>query len=176
MVTAWQGLSDMLPTTRGQPSASAHSKDQLSIFLLCPSPPHPYPHTSVPPVFTHRPLHCPTHPSHTPTPRHTHSRDHHHSLAPNDVAGTRCQRLYPGYFGKNWRCFVHLYVQSIITPGRLTQLQGKLLMDSISEWCFFGVVAQHVSKAQHQRVSLVFIYMCIHSKVFTECKNDWNFK
>lgn len=27
MVTAWQGLSDMLPTTRGQPSASTHSKD-----------------------------------------------------------------------------------------------------------------------------------------------------
>ncbi|XP_024002422.1 regulatory-associated protein of mTOR isoform X3 [Salvelinus sp. IW2-2015] len=25
MVTAWQGLSDMLPTTRGQPSSSAHS-------------------------------------------------------------------------------------------------------------------------------------------------------
>lgn len=34
MVTAWQGLSDMLPTTRGQPPAGIHSKDQRSI-LLC---------------------------------------------------------------------------------------------------------------------------------------------
>lgn len=35
MVTAWQGLSDMLPTTRGQPPASTHSKDLLS-STLCP--------------------------------------------------------------------------------------------------------------------------------------------
>lgn len=37
MVTAWQGLSDMLPTTRGQPSTSAHSKDlDLTILPLTP--------------------------------------------------------------------------------------------------------------------------------------------
>lgn len=35
MVTAWQGLSDMLPTTRGQPPASVHSKD-LPSSTLCP--------------------------------------------------------------------------------------------------------------------------------------------
>lgn len=34
MVTAWQGLSDMLPTTRGQP-ASVHSKE-LPSSALCP--------------------------------------------------------------------------------------------------------------------------------------------
>ncbi|KAJ0050824.1 hypothetical protein NL108_008163 [Boleophthalmus pectinirostris] len=34
MVTAWQGLSDMLPTTRGQPSAGAHSlARRVSIYL-----------------------------------------------------------------------------------------------------------------------------------------------
>ncbi|XP_034746943.1 regulatory-associated protein of mTOR isoform X1 [Etheostoma cragini] len=34
MVTAWQGLSDMLPTTRGQPTSSAHSlARRVSIYL-----------------------------------------------------------------------------------------------------------------------------------------------
>ncbi|XP_045074507.1 regulatory-associated protein of mTOR-like isoform X3 [Coregonus clupeaformis] len=34
MVTAWQGLSDMLPTTRGQPSSSSHSlARRVSIYL-----------------------------------------------------------------------------------------------------------------------------------------------
>lgn len=39
MVTAWQGLSDMLPTTRGQPSASAHSKDQHYFLTSSIHPP-----------------------------------------------------------------------------------------------------------------------------------------
>lgn len=38
MVTAWQGLSDILPTTRGQPSASTHSKDPCSFSTTCLSP------------------------------------------------------------------------------------------------------------------------------------------
>lgn len=44
MVTAWQGLSDMLPTTRGQPPAGVHSKDQRSILLCAflPSSPRSY--------------------------------------------------------------------------------------------------------------------------------------
>ena len=49
MVTAWQGLSDMLPTTRGQTS-STHSKDPrflftpLFFFLSSPSPPYTLTH------------------------------------------------------------------------------------------------------------------------------------
>lgn len=57
MVTAWQGLSDMLPTTRGQPSASTHSKDQRSILLSAPL----YPPTHTPivlPVVNHQLPHC----------------------------------------------------------------------------------------------------------------------
>lgn len=69
MVTAWQGLSDMLPTTRGQPSSSAHSKDQRSILL---SAPHPPTHTVLP-VVTHRLTHCSPHPSHTFTLPHLQS-------------------------------------------------------------------------------------------------------
>lgn len=69
MVTAWQGLSDMLPTTRGQPSASAHSKDQCSILLCTP-------HQPILPQFTvHIHLqvtcllpNCSPHPTHTPSP------------------------------------------------------------------------------------------------------------
>lgn len=71
MVTAWQGLSDMLPTTRGQPSSSAHSKDQRSILLSAP-PPHPPTHTVLP-VVTHRLTYCSPHPSHTSTLPHLQS-------------------------------------------------------------------------------------------------------
>lgn len=69
MVTAWQGLSDMLPTTRGQPSASAHSKDQCSLLLCTP-------HQPILPQFTvhiHLQVTCPLpncspHPTYTPSP------------------------------------------------------------------------------------------------------------
>lgn len=57
MVTAWQGLSDMLPTTRGQPSISTHSKDQRSL-LLCHQPIRS-------PTHTPKPQTVPKHPSHT---------------------------------------------------------------------------------------------------------------
>lgn len=48
MVTAWQGLSDMLPTTRGQPSTSTHSKDQCSILLSAPHHPSIVPQWNAP--------------------------------------------------------------------------------------------------------------------------------
>lgn len=73
MVTAWQGLSDMLPTTRGQPSSSAHSKDQRSILLSAPPPStHPY-STSC--------SNSPTHLLFTP------SQSHFHTASPTEQPG-----------------------------------------------------------------------------------------
>lgn len=66
MVTAWQGLSDMLPTTRGQPSSSTHSKDQhfllLRVVLM--------PHSPAVLLDAHPDPSCPTRPSHKFTPPH----------------------------------------------------------------------------------------------------------
>lgn len=71
MVTAWQGLSDMLPTTRGQPPAGVHSKDQRSILLCaflpsslrsysqnnpCSSSPTAPPLHSIPVTLPHTPI------------------------------------------------------------------------------------------------------------------------
>ncbi|MEQ2172233.1 hypothetical protein GOODEAATRI_019013 [Goodea atripinnis] len=66
MVTAWQGLSDMLPTTRGQPSSSTHSKDQHFILLRV----LPVSHSPVVSVDTHPHPCSPTCPSHASTPPH----------------------------------------------------------------------------------------------------------